>query len=97
MLALLSQRRLRWLGHVIRMEDGRTPKDMLYGELATGARPVGRPTLRFKDVCKQDLMAGNINPAGWEAAAAAADRCRWRLAVKAGIQTCEKRNEEQWD
>ena len=21
----------------------------------------------------------------------------WRLAVKAGIQTCEKRREEQWD
>ena len=57
------------------MEDGRIPKDMLYGVLATGARPVERPTLRFKDVCKRDLKAGNINSAGWEAAAAAADRC----------------------
>ena len=68
---------------------------MLYGELATGARPAGRPTLRFKDVCKRDLKAGNINSAGWEAAAA--DRCRWMLAVKEGIQTREKRREEQWD
>ena len=40
------------------MEEGRIPKDMFYGELATGARPVGRPTLRFKDVCKRDLKAG---------------------------------------
>lgn len=27
----LSQRRLRWLGHVSRMDDGRIPKDILYG------------------------------------------------------------------
>ena len=32
---LLKQRRMRWLGHVTRMEDGRIPKDLLYGELAT--------------------------------------------------------------
>ena len=41
--SLLSQRRLRWLGHVRRMEDGRLPKDILYGQLTSGARPVGRP------------------------------------------------------
>ena len=28
--SLLSQRRMRWLGHVRRMEDGRLPKDILY-------------------------------------------------------------------
>ena len=32
MFTLLRQRRLRWLGHVYRMEDGRIPKDILYGE-----------------------------------------------------------------
>ncbi|XP_047497854.1 uncharacterized protein LOC125044938 [Penaeus chinensis] len=36
MFTLLRQRRLRWLGHVHRMEDGRIPKDILYGELTTG-------------------------------------------------------------
>jgi len=30
MYTLLRQRRLRWLGHVHRMEDGRIPKDILY-------------------------------------------------------------------
>ena len=49
---LLSQRRLRWLGHVRRMKDGRIPKDLLYGELSEGLRPRGRPRLRFKDTCK---------------------------------------------
>ena len=55
MYALLTKRRLRWLGHVTRMQDGRLPKDILYGELATGSRPTGRPSLRYKDVLKRDL------------------------------------------
>ena len=57
---LLKQRRMRWLGHVTRMKDGRIPKDLLYGELATGKRPTGRPQLRFKDVCMRDLQALGI-------------------------------------
>ena len=56
---------------------------MPYGELATGIRPEGWPTLRFKNVFKRDLKEGNVNPACWKAVAA--DRSRWRLAVKAGI------------
>ena len=52
MFTLLRHRRLRWLGHVHRMKDGRIPKDLLYGELEFGSRPVGRPKLRFMDVCK---------------------------------------------
>ena len=41
MYALLTKRRLRWLEHVRRMENGRIPKDFLYGELAIGTRPAG--------------------------------------------------------
>ena len=52
---LLKQRHMRWLRHVARMEDGRIPKDLVYGELATGKRPTGRPHLRFKEICKRDL------------------------------------------
>ena len=37
MSALLSQRRLCRLGYGCRTEDGRIPKDVLYGELASGA------------------------------------------------------------
>ena len=92
--AILSQKRLRCLGHVRRMKDGRIPKDTLYGELATGSRPAGGPVLRYKDVCKRDMKTGNINPADWEATAA--DHSSWRLAVKMGIQTSELKREEQW-
>ena len=61
MYTLLRQRRLSWLGHVRRMEDGRITKDILYGELASGKGSVGRLQLRCKDVCKRDLKALDIN------------------------------------
>ncbi|XP_076046854.1 uncharacterized protein LOC143028521 [Oratosquilla oratoria] len=32
--------------------------------------PAGRPILRYKEVLKRDLKAGDINPASWEAVAA---------------------------
>lgn len=90
MFTLLKLRRMRWLGHVTRMVDGRIPKDLLYGELASGRRPTGRPQLRFKDACKRDLKQLNIDINTWEAAAA--DRSAWRCRVQKGLQQFE--NEE---
>ena len=69
MFTLLKQRRMRWLGHVVRMDDGHIPKDLLYGELVQGKRPTSRPQMRFKDVCKRDLKALNIDQNNWEATA----------------------------
>ena len=80
MYSLLKQRRMRWLGHIARMADGRIPKDHLYGELAQGKRPTGRPQLRYKDICKRDMKALSIDPNTWETAAA--ERPTWRQAVK---------------
>ena len=80
MYTLLRQRRLRWLGHVRRMEDGRIPKDILHGELASGKRSVGRPQLRYKDVCKRDLKALDINIQCWEDMIA--DRNSWRSTLQ---------------
>ena len=69
MFTLLKQRRMRWLGHVVRMDDGRISKDLLHEELVQGKRPTGRPQLQFKDVCKRDLNALNIDQNNWEATA----------------------------
>ena len=71
------------------MEDGLLPKDVLYGELAPGSRPVGRPILRYKDVCKRDMKSTEINPDLWEAAAA--DRSNWRRVVQTGVERVEAR------
>lgn len=95
MYAMLTQRRLRWLGHVCRMDDGRIPKDIMYGELATGTRPTGRPTLRYKDVCKRDLKTCSISPGNLESATA--DRTLWRSTVKAGVKQAELKRESQWE
>jgi hypothetical protein len=88
MFTLLKQRRMRWLGHVTRMDDGRIPKDLLYGELAEGKRPRGRPLLRYKDVCKRDMKDLNIDINTWEASAE--DRSSWKSLVKEGLTECEE-------
>ena len=88
---LLCQRRLHWLSHVHRMGNDRIPKDVLHGKLATGHHPAGRPTLRFKDVCKRDLKLADIDPGSWEQVAD--DRSAWRGAIQKGVRNGEdKRN-----
>ena len=87
MYTLLRQRRLRWLGHVRRMEDGRIPKDILYDELALGKRTTGGPHLRYKDVCARYMKAISINTMSWEGLAA--DRTGWRSALKQHLKTGE--------
>ena len=62
------------------MQDGWLPKDTLYGEQCLGARPVGRPSLRYKDLCMRDMKFARINLDYWESRAA--DRDAWRLLVK---------------
>ena len=75
-------RRMRWLGPVVRMNCWRIPKDLLFGELVQGKRPTGRPQLRFKDVCKRDQTALNIDQNNSEATA-------WRQTVQKGLSNFE--------
>ena len=89
MFTLLRQRRLRWLGHVRRMENGRIPKDLLYGQLASGKRRTGRPQLRYSDVCKRDMKALDINIRDWEDLAE--DRPKWRATLTKQLKASEKR------
>ena len=87
MYTLLRQRRLRWLGNVRRMEDGRIPKDILYGELALGRRTTGRPHLHYKDVCLRDVKAVDIDTMSWEGLEA--DCTKWRSALKQHLKAGE--------
>ena len=84
---LLAERRLRWLGHVRRMDTGRIPKDLLYGELVEGRRKTGRPKLRLKDACIRDMIKCSIDPDTWEPQAE--DRSAWRAAVRQGTVRAE--------
>ena len=80
---LLRRNRLRWLGHVQRMEDDRLPKQVLYSELSEGTRAVGRPKLRYKDLCKTTLRELNIDIDNWEGIAE--DRGLWRSTIRDGL------------
>ena len=45
MVRVIKFRRLRWAGHVARMEEGRNAFKILTGK-PTGKRPLGRPRCR---------------------------------------------------
>ena len=62
------------------MEDGRILKEIFYGQLASGIGPKGRPQLRYKDVCKRNMKALDINIEIWEDTAA--NRSSWRCLLK---------------
>ena len=80
---------LAWSRRVSRMLGGRIPKDLLYGELASGKGAWGRPQLRFKDVRKKDMKALDMNVNGWEDLAQ--DRPRWRQELTNSLSRREKK------
>ncbi|GCC35901.1 hypothetical protein chiPu_0014390 [Chiloscyllium punctatum] len=89
MNSVLRQRRLHWLDHVHRMEDGRIPKDILDGELAFGERPTGHPQLHDKDVCMRDMKVLDIVTESWQGLAA--NHTRWRSTLNQHLKTGEEK------
>ncbi|KAJ7324817.1 hypothetical protein JRQ81_017837, partial [Phrynocephalus forsythii] len=88
MYTLLKQRRPRWLGHVVRMDDSRIPKDLLYGELMQRKHPRGRQQLQYKDICKRDLKALGMDLNSWETLTS--DRTVWRQDIQHGLHKFEE-------
>ena len=74
--------RLRWTGHVARMEEGRSAFKILTGK-PTGKRPLGRPRRRWKDNIRMNLQEICINAGNW--VDSAQDRDYWRALVNATL------------
>jgi hypothetical protein len=72
---VIKSRRLRWAGHVSRMEEGRSAFKILTGK-PTGKRPLRRPRRRYEDNIRMDLEEIGINAGNWEDSAQ--DRNYWR-------------------
>ena len=73
--------RVRWAGHLARMDD-QTPTKQVFMGRPEGRRPPGRPRKRWEDVIRTDISSTGLrNARRWMDVAA--DRGRWRQLVVA--------------
>ena len=61
---VIKSRKLRWAGHVDRMEEGRSAFKILTGK-PTGKRPLGRPRCGWEGNIRMDLEEISINAGNW--------------------------------
>ena len=75
---VIKSRRMRWVGHVARMEEGRGVHKVLVGK-PEGKRPLGRPRRRWENNIKMDLQ--EVGRGCGDLMELAKDRNRWRALV----------------
>ena len=61
---VIKSRRLRWTGHVARMEETKSAFNILTAK-PIGKRPLGRPRRRWVDNIRMDLKEIDINTRNW--------------------------------
>jgi len=76
---ILSERRLCWLGNVIRMDHQRITRQALHWEVPGFKRSPGRPRTNWRGTVNKDLLRIGITLE--EVEAAAQNRSEWRRSV----------------
>jgi hypothetical protein len=61
---MIKSRRMRWVGYLARMGEGRGVNRVLVGR-PEGKKPLGRPRRRWEDNIKMDLKEIGIDGANW--------------------------------
>ena len=67
MTEILRRHRLRWVGHMARMDDSRMPKQLLYGELVK-PRPRHGTKRRWRDLAVADIQTIGVARTWYEVA-----------------------------
>jgi transcription termination factor 2 len=75
---VIKSRRMRWVGHLARMEGRRSVYGVLVGK-PEGKRPLGKPMRRWEDNIKWDLQ--EVRCGGMDVIGLAQSRDRWRALV----------------
>ena len=75
---VIKSRRMRWEGHVARMEEGRGVHKVLVGK-TEGKSPLERPRRRWEDNIKMDLQ--EVVRGCGDCMELAQDRGRWRALL----------------
>lgn len=86
--AIIAKNQMRFMGHLLRKPAASLPKQILYGELLQGRRPLGRPKKRLKDLFKTTLTRSGIQHTTWEAIAC--NRTTWQIAISSGADKLER-------
>ncbi|KFD60574.1 hypothetical protein M514_12603 [Trichuris suis] len=73
----VTEKWLRWFGHVLRREDNHPAKQLLLHTEIELKRPRGRPKLRWMDHVHADVKELRLTPDQ------ALDRCKWKNITRA--------------
>ena len=79
-MRVIRSRKIRWAGHVARMDEERGVYRVLVGK-TEGRRPLGRPRRRWMDNIRMDLQEVGCGYMDW--IGLAQDRDRWRTLMSA--------------
>ena len=80
-MRVIKSRRMRWAGHVARMDEERGAYMVLVGK-PEGKRPLGRPRCKWVDNIRMDLQ--EVGCGGMDWIELAQDRDKWRVLVVCG-------------
>ena len=80
---------MRWAGSVVRMGDGKLPKQFVYDELPRGKSPQHKSRKRFKDALRSNLKEFQIDLDDWEALTE--NRASWRKLIRERCSSFERK------
>ena len=79
---VIKSRRLRWAGHVARIDEGRSAFKIFTGT-PTEKRPLGRPRRKWENNIRMYIKEIGINTRNW--VNSSQDRGHWRVIVNAAL------------